>query len=200
MNQESQPLLPTTVVGSYATPSWLWTAIDEIDLMVDANEAWTVKQTMSRLGAYRDAGHRIYWVEDPIDRNDLDGYAVLCRQLSDTRVNTGEYHGYSGKRKLLEHHAVDVVQLHDSVQVARQTTTLAGEYGVPVAFGNTILETGVHLAATMPECLYLEFSDCNWNELAAEPVKVQDGVAIAPDRPGHGIELDRDRLKHFSKP
>ena len=25
------PLLPTTVIGSYATPSWLWTAIGEID-------------------------------------------------------------------------------------------------------------------------------------------------------------------------
>ena len=24
-------LLPTTVIGSHATPSWLWTAIDEID-------------------------------------------------------------------------------------------------------------------------------------------------------------------------
>ena len=27
----SDLLLPTTVVGSYATPSWLWTALDEID-------------------------------------------------------------------------------------------------------------------------------------------------------------------------
>ena len=25
------PFLPTTVVGSYATPNWLWTAIGEID-------------------------------------------------------------------------------------------------------------------------------------------------------------------------
>ena len=31
MTQQPQPLLPTTVVGSYATPSWLWTAIGEID-------------------------------------------------------------------------------------------------------------------------------------------------------------------------
>ena len=25
------PLLPTTVIGSHATPSWLWTAISEIE-------------------------------------------------------------------------------------------------------------------------------------------------------------------------
>ena len=29
--QGAPPLLPTTVVGSYATPSWLWTAWDEIE-------------------------------------------------------------------------------------------------------------------------------------------------------------------------
>ena len=27
---EPLPLLPTTVIGSYATPGWLWTAMEEI--------------------------------------------------------------------------------------------------------------------------------------------------------------------------
>ena len=31
MTEKAQALLPTTVVGSYATPSWLWTATGEID-------------------------------------------------------------------------------------------------------------------------------------------------------------------------
>ena len=31
MPESSLPLIPTTVVGSYATPSWLWTARDEIE-------------------------------------------------------------------------------------------------------------------------------------------------------------------------
>ena len=31
MPRKDLPLLPTTVVGSYATPSWLWTAMGEID-------------------------------------------------------------------------------------------------------------------------------------------------------------------------
>ena len=28
---DADRLLPTTVIGSYATPSWLWTALGEID-------------------------------------------------------------------------------------------------------------------------------------------------------------------------
>ena len=31
MAQTTLPILPTTVIGSHATPSWLWTAIDEIE-------------------------------------------------------------------------------------------------------------------------------------------------------------------------
>ena len=62
------------------------------------------------------------------------------------------------------------------------------------------MELGVHLAASLPECLYLEFSDLAWNRLAVEPVKFEGGHAIAPDRPGHGITLDRDALAEYSEP
>ena len=44
MAYTAQPLLPTTVVGSYAMPSWLWTAVGEIDKgnygQTDAREAF----------------------------------------------------------------------------------------------------------------------------------------------------------------
>ncbi|MBP87652.1 MAG: mandelate racemase [Planctomycetaceae bacterium] len=172
----------------------------DVRLMIDANEAWSVKETLIRLNAYRDAGHEIFWIEDPITREDYEGYARLCAELQFTRVNTGEYLGYSGKRRLLEHNAVDVLNIHDSISVSRAAAWLAADYGVPVSLGNTILELGVHLAASLPECLALEFSDLIWNQLAVDPVRFEDGFAIAPDRPGHGIELDRDKVAFYSKP
>ncbi len=171
---------------------------DDVRIMVDANEAWTVKETLIRLNTYRDAGHEIFWIEDPITRDDYEGYARLCGELSFTRVNTGEYLGYSGKRRLLEHNAVDVLNVHDSISTTRSAAWLAADHGVPVSLGNTILELGVHLAASLPECLCLEFSDLVWNEIAVEPVGFEDGFAIAPNRPGHGIELDRDKLAFYS--
>ena len=170
------------------------------DLMIDANEAWSVKETMVRLHRYRDAGFEIFWVEDPITREDYAGYSTLCNELFFARVNTGEYLGYSGKRKLLERNAVDVVNVHGSVTMSRDAARLAGDHGVPVSLGNTILEIGVHLAASLPECLYMEFSDLSWNDLAQEPVRFEDGYAIAPARPGHGIELDPEKLAFYSQP
>ena len=172
----------------------------EGDLMIDANEAWSVKETLVRLHRYRDAGFEIFWVEDPITREDYEGYSSLCNELFFARVNTGEYLGYSGKRRLMERSAVDVLNIHGSVTMSRDAARLAGDHGVPVSLGNTILEIGVHLAASLPECLYMEFSDLSWNDLAQEPVRFEEGYAIAPDRPGHGIELDRDKLAFYSKP
>ena len=172
----------------------------ENNLMVDANEAWSPKETLRRAGIYRDTGFEIYWIEDPITREDYEGYRRLVDEIPDMRINTGEYLGFSGKRQLLEHRAVDVLNIHGDFAASRAAAQLAGDYGVPVSLGNTILEIGVHLAASLPECLYLEFSDLTWNQLAAEPVRFEDGYALAPDRPGHGIELKRDALERFSRP
>ncbi|MFH1268557.1 MAG: enolase C-terminal domain-like protein [Planctomycetota bacterium] len=107
---------------------------------------------------------------------------------------------FSGKRRLLEAGGVDVLNVHGAIAASRAAAHLAGDFGIPVALGNTILEIGVHLAASLPECLYMEYSDLAWNRLAKEPVRFENGWAYAPDRPGHGIDLDRDALAEYSRP
>jgi len=172
----------------------------DADLMIDANEAWSPKEAIRRAHLYRDEGFTIYWIEDPITREDYAGYARLSAEIPFTRINTGEYLGFGGKRRLLEAGGVDVLNVHGRIGATRAAAHLAGEFGIPVALGNTILEIGVHLAASLPECLYLEYSDLAWNRLAREPVRFEGGQAFAPDRPGHGIELDRDALGEYSEP
>jgi len=173
---------------------------EDIDIMVDANEAWSPKEAISRMKRYDDEGFEIFWIEDPISREDYSGYAMLSSEISTSRVNTGEYLGFHGKRRLLESRGVDVLNIHGEYQSSRAAAYLAGDYGIPVSLGNTLLELGVHLAASLPECLYLEFSDLAWNRFGVEPIRFGDGYAIAPDRPGHGIVLDRDALEEYSQP
>ncbi|MFO1020634.1 MAG: mandelate racemase/muconate lactonizing enzyme family protein [Planctomycetales bacterium] len=171
----------------------------DVTLMVDANEAWSPKEALARIHAYREAGIRLFWLEDPIDRNDFTGLRRLCEEAGDTRINTGEYLGFSGKRQLLEQHAVDVLNIHGSISMSRAAAHLAGDYGIPVSLGNTLLEIGVHLAASLPECLFLEYSDLSWNRLAENPVEFKEGYAIAPDRPGHGLTLNLAVLADCSR-
>ena len=172
----------------------------DVDLMIDSNEAWSPTVALIRINRYQTEGFRVFWVEDPITREDYDGYRMLCAETGHTRINTGEYLGFHGKRRLLESHGVDVLNVHGHFGQTRSAAHLAGDYGIPVSMGNTILELGVHLGASLPECLYLEFSDLAWNNVAVEPVQFRDSYAIAPDRPGHGIELDREAVAKYSCP
>lgn len=172
----------------------------DVDLMIDANEAWSPKEALRRANVFHNEGFEVFWIEDPITRDDHAGYAKLCSQIPFARINTGEYLGFGGKRRLLEAHAVDVLNVHGSIAMSRAAAYLAGDYGIPVSLGNTLLEIGVHLAASLPECLYLEYSDLSWNQLAKDPVRFEAGYAFAPDCPGHGIELNYDAIERFSCP
>jgi L-alanine-DL-glutamate epimerase-like enolase superfamily enzyme len=65
-------------------------------IMVDANEAWTPKQAIRNLMLMQKAGHDIYWVEDPILRDDFSGLKLIQDQCGPTLVNAGEYLDVSG--------------------------------------------------------------------------------------------------------
>lgn len=158
-------------------------------LMVDANEAWSPKEAIRALHAYRDAGINVYWVEDPCLRDDFDGLARVCAEVPFTLVNTGEYLDLRGKRQLMENGAAEILNVHGHISQVMHAAWLASEYGIPVSLGNTTCEIGVHLAAALPEAEWLENAQLGWDALVAEPVKFENGYALAPDRPGHGLTI-----------
>lgn len=119
-------------------------------LMADANEAWSPKEAIRRLHAYHDAGVPLYWIEDPCLRDDFEGLRAVSRAVPFTLVNSGEYLGLSGKRRLIEQRAVDVLNVHGSINDALKIGWLAAEHGIPVAVGNSDFEIGVHMRRRFP--------------------------------------------------
>ncbi|HEX2910867.1 MAG TPA: mandelate racemase/muconate lactonizing enzyme family protein [Chloroflexia bacterium] len=170
----------------------------EATLMVDANEAWSPKEAIRRAYAYREAGFKIYWIEDPCLRDDFEGLALFAREVPFTHLNSGEYLDLRGKRKLMEHRAVDILNIHGNISDSLQAAWLATEYGIPVSLGNTPLELGVHIAAALPEETWLEYSFQDYNQLVEQPVVFENGYALAPDRPGHGLVLSEAARAEFS--
>ena len=53
----------------------------------------------------------------------------------------------------------------------------------------------VHLLSAVPNGTYLEAHGFGLDAYIAEPLKIQDGYALAPDRPGHGIDFDWEKLE-----
>ena len=166
-------------------------------IMVDANEAWTPKEAIRRLHAYRDAGFDILWIEDPCIRDDYEGLRQVSEAVPFANINTGEYLDLAGKRRLIEARGVDILNVHGKISDVLRACWLAAEYGVRVSLGNTFLENGVHLAAALPEVDWLEYSFQNYNHIAAQPIVFDGAYAVAPDRPGHGLTLsDTARRDH----
>lgn len=168
-------------------------------VMIDANEAWTARETLVALEAFARDGHRIYWAEDPIPRDDVDGLRML-RAANVTRINAGEYLDLSGKRKLIEARACDVLNVHGQVGDVMRAGWLAEEANVEVAFGNSIMEIGVNMALALPGVRWLEYSFQNFEHLLERPYPIVDGLIRGHDTPGHGLALSAEARQRWRTP
>jgi D-galactarolactone cycloisomerase len=82
---------------------------------------------------------------------------------------------------------------------------LAAAHQMPMSFhtwGDAVaLAASIHLSAAMTECTVMEL-DYTYNPLRAEllrqPLEVENGFMVPPDKPGLGIELDIDALEAFA--
>jgi len=157
-------------------------------VMIDPNEAWNAQQAIDALAIFERAGHRIFWIEDPVPRDDIDGLKMI-RRLGATRVNAGEYLDLSGKRRLLEQGACDMLNVHAQVGDVMRAGWLASEHNVEVTLGNSFLEIGVNMALALPGVRWLEYSFQNFDHLVEETFPIRGGMIFGSDRPGHGLRL-----------
>ena len=66
---------------------------------------------------------------------------------------------------------------------------LAEAFNLPVT-SHGAHDITVHLLAAVPNRSYLEAHGFGLDRFIAEPIRIEDGFAVAPDRPGHGIAFD----------
>jgi len=169
-------------------------------VMIDANEAWSPRQTIYSLERMRKAGHEILWVEDPTLRNDFEGLKLVRSAIGPTFLNAGEYLDVQGKRRLLESEATDMLNVHGQITDVMRIAWLAAETGIPVTLGNTFLEVGVNLAVALPEVAWLEYSFQNFEHLVEQPYVLRDGKIWGSNSPGHGLVLSETARKSHHCP
>jgi L-alanine-DL-glutamate epimerase-like enolase superfamily enzyme len=166
-------------------------------LMIDANEAWSPKEAISKIRAYEKAGLDIFWIEDPILRHDITGLQEVKAGLKDTYLNAGEYLPLSGKKALVDNNAADILNIHGDFSAALKIGWLCAEKGIPIALGNTPMEMGAHIASALPETIYTEHSMLNWDYIIDKPYAVEDGYILLPEGSGHGLTLSEQAIKEL---
>ncbi|HZU38783.1 MAG TPA: enolase C-terminal domain-like protein, partial [Gemmataceae bacterium] len=154
------------------------------------------------------ADYDIVWFEEALPPDDLDGYIEL-RRHSPVPIATGEVlTRRQSFRPFLEKHAVDIIQ-PDSTKCGGLTESwriawMAYDHNilwVPHGWNTAIgLAADLHLAAAVPVARYVEYLTPSpyLEAIVTQPFKVDsEGYLLIPDRPGLGIELNREALKHY---
>jgi len=163
----------------------------EFPLMVDANMVWTVDAAIRAARAFQP--HDPLWLEEPIPPDDLAGHARVLRE-GGLPVAAGEnLRTIWDFRHLIASGGVsfpepDVTNC-GGVTPFMKIAHLAEAFGLPVT-SHGAHDATVHLLAACPNRSYLEAHGFGLERYIAEPLRLEDGLAIAPDRPGHGIEFD----------
>ena len=170
---------------------------DGIELMVDYNQALTFVQALERGRALDSEG--IAWIEEPIRHDDFRNCAQLASALS-TPIQIGENFSLPEQMaEALEAKACDLV-MPDLERIGGvtgwQRAALLAAGGRKQMSSHLFPETSAHLLAVTPTCHYLEYVD--WaNVILEQPLRIVDGEAVIPDRPGSGVSWNEDAVKRY---
>ncbi len=193
---------------------------DDFRFMADANHAYTTKDAFYVGRALGELG--VYWFEEPVAPEDLDGYRELRAGL-DVNISGGEAEfNRWGWRALLEARGLDIAQPEvcalGGVSEYLRVLALCHAHFTPVinhVWGSAIaVAANLHLLAAMPPIpgglfpweplLEFDTTDNKFrDQLLTAPLDIQgqvaknDGRVQVPTSPGLGVEPDRGFIDRF---
>ena len=194
---------------------------DRLELMVDANQGWRmpgdreprwdVATAAQCARALEELG--VYWLEEPLRTEDVDGYASL-RGLTSLRLAAGELLRQQHEaRDLIVRGQLDVIQADvlfvGGIGGCRRIAALADLHGrawSPHTWSNGLgFLANLHAAIAFSPVPFVEvpYDPPAWSPerrdwLLGAPIEIAaDGTIAPPAGPGLGVELDFDRLEQW---
>ena len=160
-------------------------------LMVDANMKWGVDEAIRAARAL--APYDLTWLEEPTIPDDPAGHARIVREggmpiaAGENLRSLWEFKQYiaGGAVTYPEPDVTNCGGVTPFMKIAH----LAEAFNLPVT-SHGAHDVTVHLLAACPNRSYLEAHGFGLERYIEEPLRIADGCAIAPDRPGHGIAFD----------
>jgi L-alanine-DL-glutamate epimerase-like enolase superfamily enzyme len=168
----------------------------DFPLMADANMRWTVDQSIRAARAFRDSN--LTWLEEPTIPDDVAGHTRIVRE-GGVPIATGEnLHTLHEFTQMIAAGAVtfpepDVTNC-GGITVFMKVAHLAEAYNLPVT-SHGAHDLTVHLLAALPNRSYLEVHGFGLDRYIERPIAITEGVALAPDTPGHGVAFDWKALE-----
>ena len=171
---------------------------DDVALMVDYNQSLSPVEAVKRLRVLDAEG--LTWVEEPTLAHDYAGHAQIARE-SRTPIQSGEnWWGTTDLKHAIEAHASDFV-MPDIMKIGgvtgwQRAAALAHSRNIPMS-NHLWPEISARLLCCTPTAHWLEYADW-WNPILAEPLLLENGMAIVDDSPGTGVAWNEEAVSRYS--
>jgi L-alanine-DL-glutamate epimerase-like enolase superfamily enzyme len=164
---------------------------DNLPLMADANMKWSVDEAIRAARALQP--YDLTWLEEPTAPEDAEGHARIVREgglpiaAGENLRSLWEFKHYiaCGGVTFPEPDVTNCGGVTSFMKIAH----LAEAFNLPVT-SHGAHDVTVHLLAACPNRSYLEAHGFGLERYIAEPLRIEEGCAIAPNRPGHGVAFD----------
>ena len=185
---------------------------DDCYIMVDANQQWSVEQSIKHINAYKK--FNLLFVEEPTSPDDVLGFVKIKESVGNVKLATGEACG--GRvmfKQFLESGSMNVCQIDScrigSINEILTVMLMAHKFKVPIfphAGGVGLCEYVQHLCMIDYVLIngnknnkFVEYSD-QLHEHFIYPCNLQNGNYMPPLDHGYSIEMKENSVKEFSYP
>ncbi len=166
-------------------------------LIVDANMGWTLAEALRRVGDLE--RHGVYWLEEPLIPEDVAGHAALARATTapiaagENLYTTYQFTDYirAGALHIVQADVVRCGGITEWLKIAH----LAQAANLLMA-PHFVAELHLHLLCAVPNALILEYLPW-FDALVEQPLHPRGGLFTPPDRPGHGVTFDLEKLNRY---
>jgi L-rhamnonate dehydratase len=173
-------------------------------LMIDCLCQWDVPYTLEMAERLRE--FRLYWIEEPLSPDDVEGYARLCAEVRGPLIASGEHeytrHGFG---ELIRHKAVKLLQPDTTwsggLTEVRRIAALAAAENLPVVPHRGGSPYGLAAILSTPNCPLAESFGTleSPNELLQTmTARFEDGYYYPHEKPGFGVDLNEGLIRKFS--
>lgn len=182
---------------------------DEVRITVDVNQAWDEQTANECLPFLQDGG--VAMVEQPLPDWNEDGMKRLTQKFSLSIMADESARSIQDVFRVAKNHSADSISLkipkHGGLTETKKAAAIAESAGLQL-YGGTMIDTALgtaaaaHVYATLPAFAFdtelfgpLLYQD----QISFNAIQYENHQLIIPKGPGLGIELDEDKINHYSK-